>query len=93
MAEISTAVLDDCKDKSGGAAGGIASSVSGAETGQQTTRRRQWWKCQPDGSDNDRVVGNFDTYSSLLALKALIITARMSSTAAVRQRLKMRPLE
>lgn len=69
-AEIST-VLDDCKDKSGGAAGGIASSVSGAEDGGSKLRRRQCENVNLTALTTDRVVGIIDTYSSLLALKAL----------------------
>lgn len=68
--EISS-VLDDCKDKSGGAAGDVASSVSGSEDGGSKLRRRQCENVNLSALTAERVVGIIDTYSSLLALKAL----------------------
>lgn len=64
-------VLDECKDKSGGAAGDVASSVSASEEGGSKLRRRQCENVNLSALTAERVVGILDNYSSLLALKAL----------------------
>lgn len=61
-AEIYT-VSEDCKDKSGG----IASAVSGGSK----LRRHQCENINLTALSADRIIGIIDTYSSLLALRAL----------------------
>ncbi len=64
-------VIDDCKDNSGGAVGDAASAIGGDEDGGSKIHRRQCENVNLTALTGERIVGIIDTYSELLALRAL----------------------